>query len=63
MENLASPRRDDVHAAGMEAFLEVRHAAGVLDIAYARGPKDWLSPLVGRDILLIHIPFSLFFLF
>lgn len=50
-----------MHAAGMEAFLQVPHAGGILDIAFSRGPKDWLSPLVGRDVLLIYIPFSLFF--
>lgn len=60
-ENLTNPRTDCVHAAGMEAFLEVPHASGILDIAFSRGPKDWLSRLVGRDILLIHFSFSLFF--
>lgn len=36
---------------------------GILDMAFSRGPKDWLSPLVGTDILLIHTPFSFFFSF
>lgn len=49
--------------AGMEAFLEVPRASGILGIAFSRGPKDWLSPLVGRDTVLTHIPFGSFFLF
>lgn len=36
---------------------------GILDMAFSKGPKDWLSSLVGRDILLIHTPFSFTFLF
>lgn len=38
-KNLASPRKDYVLAARMEAFLEMPYACGILDIAFSRGKR------------------------
>lgn len=63
MENLMSPGRDYVHTARLKVFPEVPHVGVIPDSAFFSGPKDWLSRPAGRDILLIHTPFSLFFFF